>query len=95
VVNGLNGEPFAPYWCPGESDFTLRWNRSFQGERVLEYTVKGKRGDQWIDWASGTNIGHKHIDTFQPVTVQEVTLSVTKSKAVPQIKNFAIFEACE
>ncbi|MDR3268346.1 MAG: alpha-L-fucosidase, partial [Tannerella sp.] len=31
VVNGLNGEPFAPYWCPGESDFTLRWNRSFQG----------------------------------------------------------------
>jgi alpha-L-fucosidase len=63
-----------------------------QGERVLEYTVKGKQGDQWIDLASGTNIGHKHIDRFQPVTVREVTLSVTKSKAVPQIKNFAIFE---
>jgi alpha-L-fucosidase len=31
VINGLNGNPFAPYWCPGESDFTLRWNRSFQG----------------------------------------------------------------
>jgi alpha-L-fucosidase len=192
VVTGLNGDPFAPYWCPGESDFTLRWNHSFQGgwfwkegqdsmmfsvdelmtkyvtsvgrntnmllgivindkglvpdadvkrieafgeairaqygkplmqtagkgstftlsvkspatveriviqedisqgERVLEYTVKGKQGDQWIDLASGTNIGHKHIDRFQPVTVQEVMLSVTKSKAVPHIKNFAIFAA--
>ncbi|MDR1602923.1 MAG: alpha-L-fucosidase [Tannerella sp.] len=31
VIDGLNGNPFAPYWCPGESDFTLRWNRSFQG----------------------------------------------------------------
>ena len=25
VINGLNGDPFAPFW------FTLRWNRSFQG----------------------------------------------------------------
>jgi alpha-L-fucosidase len=31
VINGLHGDPFAPYWCPGEADFTLRWNRSFQG----------------------------------------------------------------
>lgn len=31
VVNGLNGRAEAPFWCPGESDFTLRWNRSFQG----------------------------------------------------------------
>jgi alpha-L-fucosidase len=190
VITGLNGNPSAPYWCPGESDFTLRWNDSFgggwmwtagqdskiftvdelmtkyitsvgrntnmllgvviddkglipetdvkrieelgvaiitqygnplmqtagkgstvtlslklpasidriiiqedisQGERVLEYTVKGKQGNQWIDLASGTNIGHKHIDTFQPVTVQEIQLVVTKSKATPYIKNFAVF----
>ncbi len=31
VINGLNGNPDAPFWCPGESDFTLRWNSSFQG----------------------------------------------------------------
>lgn len=31
VINGLNGDPYAPFWCPGESDFTLRWNKSFQG----------------------------------------------------------------
>lgn len=31
VIDGLNGDPNAPFWCPGESDFTLRWNSSFQG----------------------------------------------------------------
>lgn len=31
VINGLNGNPEAAFWCPGEADFTLRWNSSFQG----------------------------------------------------------------
>jgi alpha-L-fucosidase len=31
VVEGLNGRAEAPYWCPGESDFTLRWKKAFQG----------------------------------------------------------------
>lgn len=31
VIDGLNGDPFAAFWCPGEADFTLRWNNSFQG----------------------------------------------------------------
>ena len=31
VIDGLHGDPYAPFWCPGESDFTLRWNRSYQG----------------------------------------------------------------
>lgn len=31
VVNGLNGRPDAPFWCPGESDFTLRRQSSFEG----------------------------------------------------------------
>ena len=31
VVSGLNGRADAPFWCPGESDFTLRYNSSYQG----------------------------------------------------------------
>ena len=31
VVEGLNGRPDAPFWCPGESDFTLRRQESFGG----------------------------------------------------------------
>jgi alpha-L-fucosidase len=194
VINGLNGDPFAPYWCPGESDFTLRWNRSFQGgwfwtagqdsmmftidelmtkyitsvgrntnmllgvviddrglipdadvkqiallgdeirrqygtplqrtsgkgteyiirleqpatidrvvirediakgERVLAYRVEGNTNGKWTELSTGTNIGHKHIDKFQPHPVNEVRLTVTEAKAEPQIKDFAIFTVCE
>lgn len=190
VINGLNGDPLAPFWCPGESDFTLRWNRSFQGgwfwtagedsmmfsipelitkyetsvgrntnmllglvindkglipeadvqqvealgneikrhygtpfkqtsgsgseyvitfdkpvsvdrvimqedisqgERVLKYTLKGKIGSEWIDLSSGTCIGHKHIDRFDPQTIEEIKLSVSESKAEPQLLNFSVF----
>ncbi|MBQ7180574.1 MAG: alpha-L-fucosidase [Bacteroidaceae bacterium] len=31
VIQGLNGNPNAPFWCPGESDFTLRRRESFEG----------------------------------------------------------------
>ncbi len=31
VVTGLYGRPDAPFWCPGESDFTLRKQSAFGG----------------------------------------------------------------
>ena len=31
AVKGLHGDPNAKFWCPGEADFPLRWNRAFQG----------------------------------------------------------------
>ncbi len=30
-IKGLNGNPDGSFWCPGESDFPLRFNSSFQG----------------------------------------------------------------
>ena len=30
-IKGLNGNPEGQFWCPGESDFPLRLNSSFQG----------------------------------------------------------------
>ena len=30
-IKGLNGNPEGMFWCPGESDFPLRLNSSFQG----------------------------------------------------------------
>lgn len=30
-VSGMHGNPEGPFWCPGEADFTLRHNTSFQG----------------------------------------------------------------
>jgi alpha-L-fucosidase len=190
-IRGLNGDPVAPYWCPGEADFPLRghwgkggwiWyasqnDRMFSleelmvkyetsvgrntnmllgvvidprglvpeadmirlaelgaaikerygsplesrsgngnkisitfdapavvdrlilqedislGERVLEYRVVGDADDCWVELSAGTNIGHKHIDTFPPRVIKEIKLEILKSKAAPQINNFAVFGA--
>lgn len=193
VISDLNGRAEAPFWCPGESDFTLRYNSSYQGgwfwhadedsqmftvdelmhkyitsvgrntnmllgividnrglvpdadveritafgkaiqekfghalaetsgegktinltldapalidrvvlqeditkgERVLDYTLEGLTADNsWVTLAQGTNIGHKHIDTFNAVEVTEVRLSVNQSKATPIISKLAVFAA--
>lgn len=191
VVEGLNGNPEGEFWCPGESDFTLRWNHSFQGgwfwragqdsmiftvdelmtkyvtsvgrntnmllglviddrglvpdadverikefgeaikrnfseplysvsgeglehvirfdkpttvdrvimqedialgERVLEYRLSGYSNGKWTDIIQGSNIGHKHIDIFTSQKLDKIKLTVVKSKAIPQIKNFSVFE---
>lgn len=62
------------------------------GERVLKYSLKGKKNKEWIDLSAGSCIGHKHIDRFDPQTIDAIKLVVTESKADPQIKNFAVFE---
>ena len=195
AVGGLNGRPDAPFWCPGESDFTLRFNRSFQGgwfwhanqdnlifdtktlmhkyvtsvgrntnmllgivvdnrglvpdadvqqitafgneirrqfgtpvsstfgqgkeltitlsqpididrlilqediskgERVLAYTVKGEtESGEWIELVKGTNIGHKHIDTFAAKRLKQVKLIIEKSKANPCIRKFSVFSVLD
>lgn len=191
VVEGLNGNPDGEFWCPGESDFTLRWNRSFQGgwfwqagqdsmmftvdelmtkyvtsvgrntnmllgividdrglvpdadverikefgeaikrnfseplhsisgegleyvirfdeptavdrviiqeditfgERVLEYQLSGYHDGKWTDIVKGSNIGHKHIDVFTSQKLEKIKLTVIKSKAMPKIKDFSVFE---
>jgi alpha-L-fucosidase len=65
------------------------------GERVLAYSVKGKKDGEWIELFSGTNIGHKHVDRFLPQTVSEVKLTVTEAKAEPRIRNFSVYKAIE
>ena len=39
----------------------------------------------------GTSIGNKRICYFNPVKVAKIKLSVTNSKAIPQISNFAVY----
>ena len=63
-----------------------------KGERVLKYSLKGKKNNEWIDLASGSCIGHKHIDRFEPQTLDAIKLVVDESKADPQIMNFSVFE---
>ncbi len=192
VIDGLNGHPDAPFWCPGESDFTLRYNSSFQGgwfwhagqdtmmftieelmakyetsvgrntnmllgividnrglvpeadvkrieawgneikrrystplssisgegsefiidlktpthvdrviiqediafgERILQYQLSGFKDGEWKELISGSNIGHKHIARFASREIKKIKLTVIKSKTIPKVKNFSVFES--
>lgn len=62
-----------------------------QGERVREYVLEGRVGGVWKALASGTAIGHKRIDLFEPVEVSELRLRITKSAARPVIRKFAAY----
>lgn len=66
------------------------------GERVLEYSLKGRTADgKWVDLALGSNIGHKHIDLFQNIELTAVRLEVNSCKAEPVIRNLAVYGPVE
>ena len=65
-----------------------------EGERVREYVLKAKTGNQWRTINEGSCIGHKRIICLEkPVTASQVRLTIGKSKATPAISNFAIYLA--
>ena len=65
-----------------------------RGERVLAWHLEGIRPDDTVvTLCEGSNIGHKHIATFDPVEVKAVRLVVDDRKARPHIRNLSVFPA--
>lgn len=62
-----------------------------QGERIRAYRIEIKNKSKWQEIATGTAIGHKRIQHFEPVAARRIRLLITQSTALPQIKNFAVF----
>jgi len=64
-----------------------------QGERIRQYTLEGLvSSDTWQPLCTGECVGHKRIQTFDPVEVAAVRLQVSKSQAEPQIRRLAVFD---
>lgn len=61
------------------------------GERVRQYKVEARVHGKWQVVCEGESIGHKRIQTFNPVKTKQLRLTVTQSVAVPQIRNFSIY----
>lgn len=61
------------------------------GERVRAYGIEVREGSRWRKVAEGTALGHKRIQTFEPVRTDGVRLVITEADDVPSIKRFAIF----
>ncbi len=67
-----------------------------KGERVLKYSLKGKKGESgWFELSSGSCIGHKNISRFEPQELDAVKLVIEEYKATPEIKNFSVYETIE
>jgi len=60
-----------------------------QGERVREYVLEGKQGDQWITLACGSRVGHKRINQVKLLEVSRVRLRCTSFVAEPLIRKLA------
>ena len=60
-----------------------------KGERVRSYQIEGKINGKWRILSSGTCIGHKKIDTWEPQNVSALRLYIKMSEGKPYISAFS------
>lgn len=62
-----------------------------QGARIRAYEVEGWTGDHWQRLSTGTAVGRKKIDVFDPVKISRLRLNVTRSAGTPLIRSLEVF----
>ncbi len=61
------------------------------GERIRKYHLEISRHGEWEQISTGTSVGHKRIDQFEPVVTQALRLRISQATAEPVIVNFSVF----
>ena len=106
AANILNGN-YDSYFATADADktceieFQLNGEKTFNrvmlqefiplGQRVKGFTVQYKKNGSWVNWKSGTTIGHKRILLGSTVTTDAVKVKITSSLACPVINNFGLY----
>ena len=78
---------------PSTIDTAITMEDTTGGERIRAYVIEGMVDGAWKELATGTAIGHKKIDHFDPVKVSKVRIRITKSVGEPLIRRIAVFHA--
>ncbi len=60
-------------------------------DRVEEFELQYKEGDEWTTFARGTEIGSDYSSKFESVTARHVRLSIVKASDAPSIWEFQLF----
>ena len=60
--------------------------------RVQEFELQYRDGNQWKTFARGTRLGHDYSRQFEPVTSRYVRLNILKATDGPSICEFQLFE---
>lgn len=61
------------------------------GELIRAYKVEAKINGKWKTLCNGESVGHKRIETFEPVAATSVRLTIPQSIALPDIRNFSVY----
>ncbi|MCX5759658.1 MAG: alpha-L-fucosidase, partial [Candidatus Hydrogenedentes bacterium] len=77
---------------PTRIDHVVTMEDIAQGERVLEYRIEGRIGQEWKELAQGTAIGHKKIEQFAPAEVSDGVFRCLKSVGTPLIRRLAVYD---
>lgn len=77
--------------APVKIDAVITMEDIRSGERIRHYVIEGRVDEKWIELATGSAIGYKKIDKFEPVRVEQIRLRVTQSVGEPIIKRIAIY----
>ncbi len=77
---------------PGRIDHMIAMEDIASGERIRQYALEGLvPGGTWQPLCSGQCVGHKRIQSFDPVEVAAVRLRIAEAKATPQLRRLAVF----
>jgi alpha-L-fucosidase len=64
-----------------------------RGQYVSRYELEGYEGTTWVPLASGTTIGYRKLDRFEPRTISKVRLRVEASLEKPNPVRIGLFRA--
>ena len=80
---------------PSLIDTAITMEDTTGGERIRSYVIEGMVDGEWKELTSGTAIGHKKIDHFDPIRISKVRVRVTKSVGTPLIRRIAVFHTLQ
>lgn len=99
------------YWCAAEgvtqADVTLEFPKATRadhivlqeqiryGQRVKQFSVQGKVGEEWVDLTKGTTIGYKRILRFTPADVTAIKVKIEDAKACPTLNSIQVYASPE
>lgn len=61
------------------------------GERIRKYVIEGFDGNNWVQLANGSSVGHKKIDFFPSVNVSKVRFKCLVAVAQPLVRSMKVY----
>ncbi|MGA2544474.1 MAG: family 20 glycosylhydrolase [Verrucomicrobiota bacterium] len=107
VLRGLPGRYWAAEDGVTNAELVLQWPKAVTfsvvrlreyiplGQRVETYSLDQWQGGAWVEFATGTSIGHCRLVRHEPVTTDKVRLRILNSPVCPALAEFGVFSEAQ